>query len=434
MTTKMAFRRFFPLAFLFFAASPLFAALPAPPEPATPPASWDTIRPIKMQGGLRAFWNVHGGDNATNYQQAVAHGFELVDILNTYSDYPGRQKESISTYLKTVNHTNPWQKPDFFERIIRRNIASASNTGAIFVHDVEFSFEEDLDKAWADPAVRAASHAATREQFAAAYFKEWASWFALPCEWARQQFPGKPVGIYGPQPFRRDYWGLAGKEARQIDGTHQNDAELWRGIDSSVDFYIASVYVFYEDPGSIFYIASNIEENVRRTRPYGNKPLYAYEWMRYHNSNKTLGTRELAPWITEAMAVLPYFCGGRGVVLWGSERGRKGQYYANLPVFMNSLGRVADLSDKISKAQPLDDEPAHIAWKAKRPLIRRLRVAPGEWIVMAVNPWQGLDAASSVRIELEGRGVDLELRGRHTEIYQVNGSGVKRMGSEKIKE
>lgn len=424
MMNKLAMQLLIQSALLFAAASPLLAAEPAAPAQNTP---WDQIRPVKMQGGLRAFWNVHGGDNDLNNRQAVAHGFELVDILNTYSDYPGRQKENINTYIKNGHRTNPWRKPDFFERIIRRNIAGASTSGAIFVHDIEFPFEDDIDKAWADPAARADSRAATRDEFAKAYFKEWASWFALPCAWAHQQFPGKPVGIYGPQPFRRDYWGLAGKDAQQIDGTHQSDAELWRAIDPTVDFTIASVYVFYEDPGSIFYVASNIEENVKRTRQYGSKPLYAYEWLRYHDSNKKLGNRELAPWIVEAMAVLPYFCGARGVVLWGSERKLKGQYYAMLPTFMSSLGRVADLSEKIANAKPLDDEPVHVAWKARRPLIRRLRVGSGEWLVLAVNPWQDLEAKSTMRVDLEGRGVDLELRGRHTEIYQVSDAGVKRM-------
>ena len=135
-----------------------------------------------------------------------------------------------------------------------------------------------------------------------------------------------PVGLYGPQPFRRDYWGVAGKSAKQIYGTHLNDAKLWKYIDPHVDFYVASVYVFYDDPGSIYYIAANVEENYQRTRQYGNKPVYAYEWLRYHNSNKKLAGQELAPYLVEAMAVVPYFCGAKGVVVWGWEPGQKGQY------------------------------------------------------------------------------------------------------------
>jgi hypothetical protein len=263
-----------------------------------PATSWGQLRAVPMPGDLKAFWNVGGGDVKYNDQEAVAHGFRLVGLLNTYSDYPGNQKEDIGNVLEK-NHTNPWKKPDYFERIIRRNIAQMTEHSNIVVHDIEFSFEEDVDKAWHDAEARAASGAKTKEEFAKAYFRQWATWFSLPCQWTKQRWPGVPVGLYGPQPFNRDYWGVAGKSARQIDGTHQSDAELWQYIDPYVDFYIASIYVFYDDPGSIYYMASNVEENYQRTRRYGNKPVYAYEWLRYHTSNKDLGDKELAPYLAQ---------------------------------------------------------------------------------------------------------------------------------------
>jgi len=387
-----------------------------------PPPPWDKIRAVPMSGDLKVFWNV-GSRDKENAAQAAARGFLPVDLLNSYADYPGRQKENISNYLKE-NHTNPWKKPEFFERICKRNIQSKEGKGAVFVHDIEFHCEQDIEKAWADAETRAVSNAKTKEQFAATYFREWATWFWQPCLWAKQHFARTPVGIYGIQPFRRDYWGLAGKSAKQIDGTHHTDTELWRHIDQHVDFYIASVYVFYDDPGSIYYIASNIEENVQRTRRYGNKPLYAYEWMRYHDSNKKLAGQELAPYLVEAMAVLPFFSGARGLVLWGSERKSTGQHYRMLPVFMNSLGRISDLSAKIAKAKLVIDEPAHVLWKEKRPLVRKLRVTPDEWIVMAVNPWQDEMEKKIINVQCAMRSVPLTLEGRHTGIFHIQGSRV----------
>ncbi len=393
---------------------------------AAKPPSWGQIRPVQMSGGLRAFWNVAGGDNTMNYREAAAHGFEMVDLLNTYADYPGRQKENIRKTLDT-NKNNPWQKPEFFERIIRRNIAQRGNQNAIFVHDIEFTFEEDIDKAWGDPVVRAASKTTSREQFADAYLREWATWFTLPCQWAKESFPGTPIGIYGPQPFRRDYFGIAGKSAQQIDGTHHSDAELWQHIDPYVDYYIASIYVFYDKPDSIYYMAANVEENVERSRRFGNKPLYAYEWLRYHSSNKKLAEQEVAPWLAEAMAVLPYFCGARGLALWGSEPKRQGQYYHTLPAFMKSLGRISDLSAKIAAGKLMPDEPAHVLWKAKRPLVRRLRVSADEWIILAVNPWQTEDTISIVEVPLEQSRIKVDVRGRRSEIFHCTGESVKRL-------
>jgi hypothetical protein len=400
--------------------------LPAGDPSGTPPPSWDQIRRVSMSGGLRAFWNVAGGDNATNYREAAMHGFEMVDLLSTYSDYPGKQKENIRKTLD-VNRTNPWQKPEFFERIVRRNIEKKGNEGAIFVHDIEFSFEEDIDKVWADPDLRAAAKSSNREQFADAYLREWATWFTLPCQWAKERFPNKPIGIYGPQPFRRDYFGIAGKSAQQIDGTHHSDAELWRHIDPFVDYYIASIYVFYDKPDSIYYMAANVEENIERTRRYGNKPLYAYEWLRYHDSNKKLANQEVAPWLAEAMAVVPYFCGARGIALWGSEPRQQGQYYHTLPAFMTSLGRVSDLSDKIAAAELMPDARAHVLWNARRPLIRRLRVNADEWIILAVNPWQSEDAVSTVEVPLERGSISVELQGRHTGVFHYLTGSLKRL-------
>jgi hypothetical protein len=380
-------------------------------EPAPP--GWDEIGAVKFEGGLKAFWDVGGADKAANQSEAAARGFELVDLLSTYADYPGRQKERI-----VPDGANPWKKPPFFERIIRRNIAQKRGL-QLFVHDIEFQFEEDLGKLWADPELRKLSGARTPEGFKDAYYREWGSWYALPCQWAKEKFPESPVGIYGPQPFRRDYWGVAGKDAQQIDGTHETDADLWEHIHPSVDFVIASIYCFYDNPGSVYYMASNVEENRRRIVGHGEKPLYAYTWLRYHNSNKKLGSRELDGYLVEAMAVLPYFCGARGVVLWGWEPKGKGPYYEQLPLFVRSLRRVADLSAKISVAQPDNEVPVHVLWKTKQPLVRKLRVAGNEWLVLATNPWQEDDAESVLTVECGAQSLDLTVRGRHTEIFHV---------------
>jgi hypothetical protein len=392
-------------------------------EPAATP-DWSQVRAVGMKGDWRVFWNVGGGDREFNEREAKARGFEMVNLIGTYSDYPGNQKENIDK-AREGNRTNPWKMPEFFERIVRRNIVQSRSDGEIVVHDIEFPFEEDLDKAWEDAAAWAAFGAADRQRFAEAYYRQWASWFSLPCKWNKEERPGVPVGLYGPQAFRRDYWGVAGKSARQIDGTHHSDAQLWQYIDPYVDFYVASVYLFYDDPGSIYYLAANVEENCQRTRCYGNKPVYAYEWLRYHDSNQKLKGQELAPYLVEAMAVLPYFCGSKGVVLWGWEPGRKGQYYQNLPLFARSLGRVSDLSERLSKAELVIDEPAHVLWKEKRPLVRKFKLSDDEWVVLAVNPYQADDASGKVAVTCGTRTVELPLSGRHTGIFHVRGGNVQ---------
>ncbi len=100
---------------------------------------------------------------------------------------------------------------------------------------------------------------------------------------------------------------------------------------------------------------------------------------------------------------------------------------STLPVFTKSLGRISDLSAKIAAAKLMPDEPAHVLWKAKRPLVRRLRVSADEWIVLAINPWQAEDTTSRVEVPLEKGPVKVELRGRHSEIFHCTGDSVKRL-------
>ena len=404
-------------------------------QDSAPLPGWENLRNVKMSGGLRAFWDVGG---APRHQiEAVKLGFDPVNLLGDYSDYPGKQARNINTYVHRKRPaTNPWDRPEFFEEIIRQNvglIAERPNLIAddrsIFVHDIEFEFEQDIAKAWADPEARKASGATTIDAFQEAYLAEWAKWFWLPCVWGKEALPDLPTGLYGPQPFRRDYWGIAGKDAAQIDGTHALDEAFWKFIEPHVDFYVASVYIFYDDPGSVFYVASNVEENFNRTRQYGDKPVYAYSWLRYHNGNKTLGGQELAPWLVDATAVIPYFYGARGNVLWGWEpQSKETKLYGNLPIYMDSLGRVADLSEKIVQAVPApDDEPAHVLWKEKRPLLRRLKVSAEEWIVLAMHPWQSEDDSSELVITCGERQHTLELQGRHCDIFHITGDTVKRL-------
>ena len=70
------------------------------------------------------------------------------------------------------------------------------------------------------------------------------------------------------------------------------------------------------------------------------------------------------------------------------------------------------------------DEPAHVLWKEKRPLVRKFGLSDNEWVVLAVNPWQAEDARSSVKATCATRTVELPLVGRHTGVFEVRGDHV----------
>jgi hypothetical protein len=392
---------------------------------------WADVPAVKMLGDLKIFWNVKDvHDDAVarqgeNARQAYARGFLPVTLIDPYANRAGGGKEHLHAMVSSSN-SNPWVKPPNFERVIRQDFTFANAVG-LYVTDIETVFELDARKGWAIPEVRKASGAVNFADFEVAYFREWATWWSLPMQWAKEKYPQSIHGLYGRQPFDRDYWGVAGKTTVEIEEKHKHDLLMWQVIEPHVDSYIVDIYNFYDKPDSIFYMASNVELNFQRARNISSKPIYVYEWLRYHESNVFELNRELDTYLVEAMAVIPYFSGAKGIVLWGYEVTLKpgdGHGYRQLPLFMRTLARVASLSDGISRGTLVIDEPAHVLWKARKPLVRRIDVKPGECIVLAVNPWQNDAAASSSDVACGGQTFRLEMAGRHATLAHISGGQV----------
>lgn len=386
---------------------------------------WNDLPNIEMSGGLKAFWDVHDWTNGENSRNAYAHGFKPITLLLTYSDYPGNQRERIVPAVGERGW-NPWSKPEFFERIVRRNIEN-SGTNDVYVHDIEFNFDMSAQKAWSDENLRTAARANTFEEFEEAYLQEWASWHYLPMKWTKEKYHNSLVGLYGRQPYGRDFWGVTHNTWDEMGAEHQLDWRLWKMIDPYADFYISSIYNFYDSPDSVFYMATNVELNYQRARRLGERPVYAYEWMRYHDSNKLEGNRELDPYLVEAMAVVPYFSGAQAIVLWGHEPRLKpgdGRPYRQLPLYMETLARVARLSKKIGEGKLVIDEPARALWKEKRPLIRRIEVAKDECVVLAINPWQSEPQNSTTDVLCGTKRHKLSMQGRHATLAHILGETI----------
>lgn len=386
---------------------------------------WSDVPGFAMQGGLSAYWAVIDKSGKSE-AQAAARGYLPITVTNVFVDYAGKQKQNINNWI-AQHPNNPWLKPDYFEHILRRNTANARRTGA-FIGDIEFNFEQDAAKAWADPKVRAASGASTFGAFEEAYFREWASWFALACKWAKEERPGDITGLYGLQPFHRDYYGFVGKDANHIDGAHATDDRMWRYVEPYVDAYVSSIYVFFAKPDSVYYMAANVEENFLRSRKSGDKPVFAFVWLRYHTSNRLEGNREVDPYLAEAMAIVPYFSGAKATVLWGYEPQigpDDGRPYQRLPEYTAALKRVGDLSALIGRGKLVLDRPAHLDWNAKKPLVRRVELGSAECVVMAINPWQSDEAVSSTEVRCGDTPYTIEMRGRHTTLAHVSARGIE---------
>lgn len=133
-------------------------------------------------------------------------------------------------------------------------------------------------------------------------------------EWLRAEAPRIRIGIYGAPPLR-NYWA-------PVKGRGQADYARWEAdnrklspIAERADVLFPSLYTFYNDrTGWVKYAEGNLEEG----RKYG-KPMYAFLWPQFHDSNKMLQLQYLPPdfWRLELETC---YRKADGVVIWGGYK------------------------------------------------------------------------------------------------------------------
>ena len=73
------------------------------------------------------------------------------------------------------------------------------------------------------------------------------------------------------------------------------------------------------------------------------------------------------------------------------------------------------------------NEPAHLAWKAKRPLIREFRLSRTQSLVMVCYPWQEETEEMTVNFDHGDDTFPLTIRGRHTELFYLHNGEFERL-------
>ena len=92
---------------------------------------------------------------------------------------------------------------------------------------------------------------------------------------------------------------------------------------------------------------------------------------------------------------------------------------------MKNLERISRLSEKIGRAKLVIDEPAHVAWKERRPLVRRLLVSEDECLVLAINPWQAEGATTRADVACGKDRYPVAMQGRSTTLVHIAGNRVQ---------
>jgi len=160
--------------------------------------------------------------------------------------------------------------------------------------------------------------------------------------WFKEYSPDLKVGFYGRPPMP-DYWRAinANSKKRKIDWEREND--YISSLVGSVDALYPSLYTFYANKsGWVKYAKAQIQEARRLSR---GKPVFAFLWPQYHDSNILLGCRFLSGdyWKLQLETVSKL---ADGAVIWGGW----------------------DVCNKKGKALPWDDEAEW--WKETKSFLK----------------------------------------------------------------
>ena len=137
--------------------------------------------------------------------------------------------------------------------------------------------------------------------------------------WIKAEAPDIQVGAYGTVPLP-DYW-------RAIRGPGSKEYKAWQQDNDRLDEMTAqlsalypTLYTYYPDrQGWVRYAVAQLTEAKRKAN---GKPVYAFLWPQYHDSNKKLRLHPVEPeyWELQLNTVYQH---ADGLVIWGGW-GEKG--------------------------------------------------------------------------------------------------------------
>ena len=137
--------------------------------------------------------------------------------------------------------------------------------------------------------------------------------FSSVLSWVRSEISGVRIGLYGTVPLP-DYFRAIRDPLSAEYRSWQRDNDRLEAIVSQVDALFPSIYTFYPDrQGWVVYAVAQIREARRKAN---GKPVYAFLWPQYHESNLLLSHRPLDPayWELQLKTVYDH---ADGVVIWG---------------------------------------------------------------------------------------------------------------------
>jgi hypothetical protein len=131
--------------------------------------------------------------------------------------------------------------------------------------------------------------------------------------WFQEAAPGLDVGYYGSPPLI-DYWRTIQDPSSPDYRSWQTENNQLAPLAEQTSALFPSLYTFYGDRrGWLTYALAQITEARRYA---GRKPVYAFLWPQYHESNRVLGGQYLDPgyWKLQLETAGEH---ADGIVIWG---------------------------------------------------------------------------------------------------------------------
>ncbi len=131
--------------------------------------------------------------------------------------------------------------------------------------------------------------------------------------WIKAEAPDIQIGAYGTVPLP-DYWRAIRGQASKEYHAWQQDNDRLDEMTAQLDALYPSLYTFYQDrQGWVTYAVAQLREAKRKAQ---GKPVYAFLWPQYHESNSTLRLQPIEPdyWELQLNTVYQH---ADGLVIWG---------------------------------------------------------------------------------------------------------------------
>jgi hypothetical protein len=153
----------------------------------------------------------------------------------------------------------------------------------------------------------------------------------------RQAAPNLKFGYYAVMPVNA-YWPIAGGRVDELNAWRRSNQRT-QEIARHVDVIFPSLYTFYMDSAGWELVA---RETLKEAKAYG-KPVYAFLWPEFHDSNKQLRGQNLP---REFWRKQLEFCrlNADGIVIWGGWQRRWDEnagWWQETKLFLQSLRETA---------------------------------------------------------------------------------------------